>query len=184
MLAFNFHPFPQLATASLNLRPVTLNDADAIYKLRTDAEIMKYLDRPMPASVKEIEDWINLINNAQQKNESIIWAITQKNNDDLIGTISYWRLVPEHHRAEIGYTLSTTHQGRGIMNEALKEVINYGFVNMKLHSIEANTNPANLASRGLLEKNDFKLEGYFKENYYYDGKFLDSAIYSLITPLK
>jgi ribosomal-protein-alanine N-acetyltransferase len=68
------------------------------------------------------------------------------------------------------------------MSEALQAVINYGFTSIKLHSITANVNPNNQPSIRLLEKNGFVREGYYKENYYYNGKFLDSAIYSLLTP--
>ncbi|MDO8550886.1 MAG: GNAT family protein [Ignavibacteria bacterium] len=53
---------------------------------------------------------------------------------------------------------------------------------MKLHSIEGTVNPNNLPSIKLLEKNNFIREAYFKENFYYNGKFLDTAIYSLINP--
>jgi len=67
------------------------------------------------------------------------------------------------------------------MQEAFSEVVNYGFKVMKLHSIEANVNPANEASIKLLEKNNFIREAYYEENYYYNGKFLDTAIYSLLT---
>jgi ribosomal-protein-alanine N-acetyltransferase len=51
---------------------------------------------------------------------------------------------------------------------------------MKLHSVEADVNPANQPSIKLLERNNFVREAYFKENYFYDGKFLDSAIYTLL----
>ena len=74
------------------------------------------------------------------------------------------------------------HIGYWKMNDALQAVINYRFKSIKLHSIEANVNPANPPSIKLLEKTVFMREGYFKENYYYNGKFLDSAIYSLLTP--
>ena len=70
------------------------------------------------------------------------------------------------------------------MQEAIEAVLDYGFTAMQLHSVEANVNPANEASKKLLDKNNFIQEGYFKENYYYNGEFLDSAVYSLISPLK
>ena len=66
------------------------------------------------------------------------------------------------------------------MQESIKEVIDYGFNVMKLHSIEANVNPDNAASIRLLERNKFKREAYYKENFYFNGKFLDTAIYSLL----
>ena len=66
------------------------------------------------------------------------------------------------------------------MQEAMEAVLLYGFQKMKLDSVEANVNPFNAASIKLLEKNGFVREGYFRGNYYYNGKFLDSAIYALL----
>ena len=66
------------------------------------------------------------------------------------------------------------------MQEAIKAVITYAYTETTLHSIEANINPDNLASANLLEKNGFKKEAHFRENFYYNGKFLDSLIYSLV----
>jgi ribosomal-protein-alanine N-acetyltransferase len=70
------------------------------------------------------------------------------------------------------------------VQEAVMAVMEYGFQTMRLHSVEANINPANRTSRKLLVKNSFVQEGFFKENYYFNGKFLDSVIYSLLTPLR
>jgi ribosomal-protein-alanine N-acetyltransferase len=49
-----------------------------------------------------------------------------------------------------------------------------------LHSIEARINPENTGSSKILTKLAFIKEGYFKENYFYNGAFLDSEIYSLV----
>ena len=70
------------------------------------------------------------------------------------------------------------------MQEAVAAVLSYGFSAIKLHSVEANINPANVASKKLLEKNGFVQEAYFKENFYYNGRFMDAPIYALLTPLK
>ena len=67
------------------------------------------------------------------------------------------------------------------MKEALIKVIEYGFNEMKLHSIEAHINPANSASAGILEATGFIREAYFKEDFYYKGVFSDTAIYSKLT---
>lgn len=69
-----------------------------------------------------------------------------------------------------------------MMQEALAAVLNFGFRTLQLHSVEANVNPGNTASIKLLERNHFIREGYFRENYFYNGRFLDSAVYSLLTP--
>ena len=67
------------------------------------------------------------------------------------------------------------------MQEPITVVLEYGFNVMKLHSVEALVNPNNIASIRLLEKNGFIREAYFKENYFYNGRFLDTAVYSLLT---
>lgn len=184
MLQPNFSPFPIITTERLVLREITENDANEIFFLRSDANILTYLDKEPEKSVDETIAFIDRVKKGQLNNDSVLWGITYKENDSVIGTICYWRMQKEHYRAEIGYVLHPEQQGKGIMDEAMKGVIQYGFEIMKLHSIEANVNPDNKASMKVLEKNGFVKEAYFRENYYYNGKFIDSAIYSLLTPYR
>ena len=117
----------------------------------------------------------------KEKAEGISWGIFKKENPELkIGNIGLFKIFHEHYRAEIGYMLQPEEQQKGIMYEALCAIIEYGFNQMKLHSIEANINPDNIASQQLLEKAGFVREAYFRENYYFGGRFIDSAIYSLL----
>jgi ribosomal-protein-alanine N-acetyltransferase len=76
-------------------------------------------------------------------------------------------LLPEYH-------------GKGIIVEAIKETIKYGFEIMNLHSIEAIIDPENLASEKVLQKSGFVKEAHLKENEYYEGRFLDTVIYSIL----
>lgn len=177
----DFHPFPELQTERLLLRRIELSDAPALYKLRADDHVIKYLDRAKPDSIDEIYSLIKTIQEETNRNNSVNWAITIKGDTRLIGTIGFWRMQKEHFRAELGYMLFPEFEGKGLMREALTIVLGYGFKKMNLHSVEANCNPNNNRSIKLLEKNNFIREGLFKENYYYKGKFLDSAIYSLLS---
>lgn len=182
MLQPNFSPFPLITTERLVLREITTNDANEIFFLRSDKGLLTYLDKAPEKSIDETIAFIGIIKKNQKDNDGILWGITLKESNSVIGTICYWRMQKEHYRAEIGYILHPAQQGKGIMNEAIKAVIKYGFETMKLHSIEANVNPGNKASMKLLEKNGFVKEAYFRENYYYNGRFIDSAIYSLLAP--
>lgn len=183
MLNLNFDPFPVIETERLLLREVTEADAPEVFVMRSHPEVVKYVDRAPAVSVDEALQFIRMIKGHLTDSKGICWAITLKGSDTLIGTVDIWRISPEHFRAEIGYALLPQHHGRGIMKEALRAALHYGFHIMHLHSVEANVNPANSASIKLLERMDFVREAYFKENYYYDGKFLDSAIYSLLSPI-
>ncbi len=70
------------------------------------------------------------------------------------------------------------------MSEALKAVLDYGFNTMGLHSVEAIASPLNNASIKILERNGFVREAYFKENFLWEGQYLDSVVYSLLAPKK
>ena len=181
MLNISFSPFPVLTTERLLLRSITLADAKQVFSLRSDAESMQFLDKEPLQTIVEAELLIKKIMDDVTTNDGITWAIALKEKPAvMMGSIGFWKLVKEHHRAEIGYMLLPEYFKKGYMKEAIKEVITYGFDNMKLHSIEANINPANEASETLLKSAGFIKEAYFRENFYFRGAFKDSAIYSLI----
>lgn len=178
MLTLDFDPFPVLQTERLILCKMAYTDADTVFQMRSDPQIMG--DRPLARSLDDAITFIELIKDNLAERKGITWAISLREAPVMIGTIGLWRIIPEHMRAEIGYDLQPAFQGRGIMHEAMQAVIDYGFTRMHLHSIEANVNPDNTPSIRLLERNKFVKEAHFKENWYHNGKFLDSAIYSLL----
>jgi ribosomal-protein-alanine N-acetyltransferase len=182
VLTLNFSPFPVLTTQRLRLRQISAADQIEMLQLRSDERVMRYIDRPRAKSIDDAMELIQKMMDGVINNESITWAITNMNDDHLIGSIGYWRIMKEHYRAEIGYMLHPNFHGKGLMQEAISAVIDFGFNDMKLHSIEANVNTGNEASQKLLEKNRFVREAFFKENFYFEGKFLDTFIYSLLTP--
>ncbi|MBL0048892.1 MAG: GNAT family N-acetyltransferase [Bacteroidetes bacterium] len=172
--------FPELHTERLILRQVSESDVAEIFFLRSDERQLKYLDKKPATSTEEALTWIRMIEDLQQKEEGYMWAICLKNNPKLIGTFCFWNIQKENFRAEIGYSLHPDFQGKGIMDETIKAALDFGFKQLKFHSVEANVNPANEKSIQLLQRNNFVKEAHFKENYYFDGKFIDSAIYSLL----
>lgn len=188
MLTFNFDPFPELVTKRLHLRKMVATDADAFFELRSNRQIMQYIARPLAETPDDALQLILSMEEGIAKNDMINWGITLKGENKVIGTIGYYRMKPEHYRAEVGYLLHGDFHKKGIMQEALEVVLDHGFDQMKLHSIEAVTDPDNTASQDLLLRNKFVKEAYFKENHFFEGKFLDSVHYSLLkkghTPLR
>ena len=181
MVNTDFTNFPILYTERLILKEIIDKDAPILFELRSNPDIMKYIDRPIPKSIDDIHELIQKMEIMKSKGEGISWSIFKKENPDLkIGNIGLYRIIPEHYRAEVGYMLNIGNHQQGIMFEAIQKVIEFGFTNMKLHSIEANINPENIASKKLLEKTGFVREAYFKENYFFNGRFNDTEIYSLL----
>ncbi len=182
MLQLDLSPFPVIRTERLLLRPTTVADADVLYELRRNEDVMRYIDRPRPDSINDILALIQKIQDRFESNDGISWALALPDTDRYIGTISFHEIMKAHFRAEVGYMLHPDFHGKGIMSEALQAVIAHGFNNMGLHSIEAHLDPCNVASARILERNGFVREGLFKENHYWQGRFNDTAIYSLLKP--
>lgn len=75
----------------------------------------------------------------------------------MIGSICLWNFSNNLKTAEVGYSLYPEFQNKGIMSEALKSVIDYGFNELKLDKIEAFTHSKNEPSKKLLEKNGLQI---------------------------
>lgn len=181
MLEINFLPFPILKTHRLLLRQVNTNDVDAVLSLRSNDEVMKYIPRPYLKTKEDALEHIAMLDDKIESGIAINWGICFLDEPEkLLGMIGYYRMKPEHFRAEVGYMIFPEYHGKGIVSEALEIVIKYGFTEMQLHSIEAVLDPENIGSEKVLLKNGFVKEAHLLENEYYEGRFLDSMIYSLL----
>lgn len=179
MLQVNFTPFPALYTDRLLLRRISETDIPQMLALRSNDTVMKYIDKEDAGSLTAVQELYKKMDENVVNNEGIVWAITLKENPGLlIGYIGFWRLMKEHYRAETGYMLLPEFWGKGIMKEAMEKTLAYGFHTMKLHSVEGRINPGNMASAALLKSTGFVREGYFKEDFFFKGKFGDTEVYS------
>ena len=178
MLTLNLTPFPTLTTQRLVLREVRMEDAPALFVLRSDPEVMQFVHRPPAVTIADAIDFIKRVQVGQRANTCAQWTMTLKGSDVCIGVVGTWRIDLEHHRGELGYTLARAHWGQGLMSEAIAAVMDHAFSVFKLHSVEAWTEPRNVGSVRTLEKNGFVREAYFKENIFWGGKFCNTVVYS------
>lgn len=183
MLEVKFTSFPTLQTPRLLLREILPTDAEAIFKMRSDPLVMRYIGKPPQKDISEAKFQIEDYRQTYEQNEAVNWAICLHEKPEwLIGSVGFWKMDKVNHRCEIGYTLQYDYWRQGIMSEAITAAMEYCFKVMDFHSVEANTDPDNEGSGGILEKLGFVQEAYFRENFYFEGQFLDSRIYSKINP--
>ncbi|MGS2725292.1 GNAT family N-acetyltransferase [Psychroserpens sp. BH13MA-6] len=175
-----FDAFPELESKRLSYRAYRLQDASALYDIRGHKSVAKYMDSEIPKSDQDTKQRIQKMQSDFQNKKGITWAIIDKDSGKLIGDFGIWRIDKANARGEIGYVLHPDYWGKGYMSEATHTIISFGFNHMKLHSFEANVNPMNSNSKAMLLKFGFRLEAHFRENYYYNGQFLDSEIYCLL----
>ena len=175
-----FENFPEIETERLILRKLEFNDASEVQLIRSDERVMIYMDSERHTTIEQSEKSILEKLKMYKEKGGILWAIIEKSTGKFIGDFTFFKIDNKNSRAEIGYTLKPEFWKKGFMKEVMLSTFNFGFTDFNLHSLEANINPKNDNSRAILIKMGFRKEAYFRENYYYNGEYLDSEIYSLL----
>ncbi|MEN8193091.1 MAG: GNAT family N-acetyltransferase [Bacteroidota bacterium] len=169
--------FPEIQTERLFLSRLKNSDWEIISFLRSDKKVNEFVKRSSAETKEKAIEFIQKINTQFENRNSYYWKITEKNKNIMIGSICLWNFSKDKKTAEIGYDLSPTYQGNGIMNESLKAIIEFGFREFNLDLIEAYTHYKNKNSKKLLERNGFKLVNGKK-----DEHNTDNIIYALKKP--
>lgn len=179
-IEYIFRSLPKLETERLILRKMTLDDAQDMFEYASDPEETKYT---LWDYHKSIEDSVNFLKSAIQRYENMEvseWGVVYKENNKFIGTCGYGWWRPAHNRAEIGYALSRKYWDRGLMTEAVKEAIKFGFEQMQLNRIEGTCFVENFASQRVLEKVGMTFEGILREQLLVKGIYRNLRLYSIL----
>lgn len=144
-----------LETERLVLREWTLTDADALYEILSDREVVKYLADSLPFSREKVEQFLTWAVEYQRENGFCRWATIEKSSGKIIGSCGLARRYTEE--VELGYLFAQEFWGKGYATEAAGAALNYGFETLRLEKIIALTDPENLASQKVLEKIGFVL---------------------------
>jgi len=177
---FDFTTFPQLETPRLILREMLPADAEAIFRIRGDYEVTRYNIGAAYERLEQATDLIAAMAHAYQDGTELRWGITLKGHDTVIGMCGFNYWIRRDCRASIGYDLARAYWGDGIMTEAIRAIIAFGFARMGLNRIEADADARNPASARVLEKVGFKREGLQREQFYENGDFNDLMLFALL----
>jgi len=171
--------FPQLRGKRVRLRGPTPDDADDLFALFSDPEVMRYWSRAPMRERGEAEGLIGDMLEAFSKRDLINWVIVG-HDDRVIGTTTLFHFDPRHRRAEVGYALRSDHWGRGIASEAVSLAIDWALQALDLHRIEADIDPRNDASRRVLERLGFCSEGVLRERFFVGDDATDSELFGVL----
>lgn len=167
-----------LETDRLTLTMFTLEDAKELYAYARNPNVGPHAGWSPHKSVIESEEIIRQIFIPVEA-----WAIRLKSDGVVIGSIGLEpdRYRPDANSRELGYSLAEEFWRQGIMTEAAKEVIRFGFEELGLDQIGICTGTANIRSQSVIRKCGFKYEGTIRRTYkIYDGTLRDSMVYSLL----
>lgn len=179
-MTFNFGIFPILETARLRLREIVPADVDAIFAIRGDYEVTKYNTGAAYTDMQQASDLIIGIADEYQQQVAVRWGITLKPDDTVIGMCGYNYWHQGDHRASIGFDLNRAYWRQGIMAEAVRCILHFGFMQMRLNRIEADCSAENVASAALIQKLGFQPEGRQRQQYFEAGVYYDLLLFALL----
>jgi ribosomal-protein-alanine N-acetyltransferase len=172
--------FPSLETERLLLRPLNNGDVEFVFRHFSDPDVNHYLlDEEPLATWEQAQAIVDFYTSPGSKSYNR-WVIVEKTELRPVGTCGYHLWQKAHRRAEIGYDLERASWKKGIMTEALRAVLPYGFEYMGLNRISALVYPENEASIRLLERLGFQKEGLLRQYFRRGETYYDHWLLSLL----
>lgn len=172
-------PCPPIHTSRLVLREVMVADAPSLLALYADREHMQWYGiDPFPDLAAAESRIRKLKEMAQTPNPAVSWAIELAG--EFIGTCGLFAWNRSWRKCSVGYELTKSTQGKGYMQEAVRAAISWGFREMEVNRIEAQTHPNNKRSIALLHRLGFSEEGRLRQCAYWAGQYHDMLQFSLL----
>jgi [ribosomal protein S5]-alanine N-acetyltransferase len=175
-----FVSLPTLETNRLLLRAMTMNDADDMYRYASDAEVTNFTTWEPHQSVDVTRAFLADVVAGYADGEVRNWAIVHKDDGLMIGTAGFLFWDEVARRAEIGYALSRDYWGRGLMTEAVAEILRFGFDVMNLNRVEARCDSLNIGSARVMEKCGMQHEGTLRQQFVSSGELRDMLLYAIL----
>lgn len=176
-----FGDLPILETERLKLRLFEEKDLDDLYEYCSDPEVTKWLSFETYLTKDEAVDRLKFLKDSYKEiKKPINWAIEYKENGKMIGGIDYVGFNFRDKCGEIGYCLNKDYWNKGIMTEAVKEVIKFGFEKMDLQRAEIRCDERNVPSYKVMEKAGLKYEGTLRKSKYWKGEYRSIKVYSIL----
>lgn len=169
-----------IKTQRLVLRPISISDSAAICRLTQDEEILKYTQIPQNNSIRKTKEYITKEDKKVRQGKALHFAITLKEDKQMIGMISLNTINKQHKRTIIGYWLGKQYRNKGYMQEACRALLSFCFNQLKLNRIQFSCSVENKASQKLIESLNAVFEGIQRQKTYKEGRFHDKRVYSIL----
>lgn len=156
----------------VEIRKPRLSDANVLRELINDKEVLKQLSGypypcPLSRMRKDVKDGIK----GWRTKECFSFTILA--DGEIAGSIILENPGEDRGRYDLGFFVGRKYWGRGIATEAIKQVVRFGFKELRLYRIQADNDSDNPASGRAMEKAGFKFEGARKKYLKKKNRFVD-----------
>jgi ribosomal-protein-serine acetyltransferase len=111
-------------------------------------------------------------------NEGLVAGIWCKN--EFAGTIGTHKIDWLNRKVEIGYWIAARFQGKGIVTDACRALIDHAFRELELNRVEIHCAEGNLKSCAIPKRLGFEFEGVRRQGQFLDGRYLDIHVYAIL----
>ena len=162
---------------AVRLRPLHANDETAFMQgLRDSRELLKPWVQ-VPLSRKAFQKYVLEMNTADDR----AWAVLRSDTRELAGVVELRDIFyGDFKNAYLIYYAFQAHQRQGLMKQAVQQVIAIAFNRLKLHRLEANIQPDNLASIALVRACGFNKEGLSPRFLKKNGQWRDHERWAML----
>ncbi|MDA2067766.1 GNAT family N-acetyltransferase [Bacillus cereus] len=174
----NTYEIPKLETKRLLLKKLDFHDLDDLFEVYSDLQTTTYVPREVHKNKDETRIFLENTIETAKKGKSFIWSIIFKDDQKVIGTCGIWKL--SHNSATLGAVINPLYWGKGVIVEALEELIKFGFQELDLNRIEGRCDVRNIASERVMQKLKMTYEGTLRQSAMINGMYCDSKVYSLL----
>lgn len=153
-----------LETERLILRQFTEADADNLWQLDSDPEVMRYINGGTPSDRAQIQERLSQFLQYYQDWEGYgFWAVHDKLKGEFMGWFHFRPAWENREEIELGYRLKRAVWGQGYGTEGARALIEKGFFELGTKRVVAKALAVNLASIRVMEKAGLKFEKRFIE---------------------
>ena len=171
-----------LQTERLVLRAFEESDFDAVYAMRSDAEVARYLYWEPESEEAARRAFSKKLANVSLLAEGDILALAAVDRESgllVADMILHW-VSRGHALGEIGYIVHPAHSGHGYATEAAAPLLAVAFDELGLHRVIGRTEVRNVASARVLEKLGMRREAHLVENEWVKGEWQSELVYAIL----
>jgi ribosomal-protein-alanine N-acetyltransferase len=175
--------FPRIETANLTLRELDEHDLSALFHIFSDPEVTRFYNIPTFTCQGDAKSLLDRRRNRFYKQQGICWGMTfQEQEEEIVGTCGFNAWHRQKKVGDLGYELSRDYWNQGVMTEALRAVVIYGFDVLGLVQQRAWVMPENKASAKVLTKIGFQSKGVQLARGYWNSQFHDLELFTATIP--
>lgn len=171
-----------IQTDRLVIQEIFWDDAIHVHKIHSIPAVDEFNTLGLPKNIDETKQLIKpaIEDQSNISRKQFAWIVRLKESDTIIGLCGMFLTADKFKMGEIYYKLIPEYWGYGYATEIAKALVNFGFIKLKLHRIEAGTAIKNIKSLKVLEKIGMTNEGIRRKILPIRGEWIDGYQYAIV----